>query len=85
MAGREGFEPSLLILEINVLPLHYRPMVEVAGFEPAATRSQSEHSSRLSYTSMLEEAVRVERTRLIARLFSRQMPSPVGLRSLGGR
>ena len=25
MAGREGFEPSLMVLETIVLPLHYRP------------------------------------------------------------
>ena len=37
-------------------------MVGVAGFEPAATRSQAEYSTKLSYTPILEQVVRLEPT-----------------------
>ena len=37
-------------------------MVGVAGFEPAATRSQAEYSTKLSYTPILEQVVGLEPT-----------------------
>lgn len=36
--------------QANALPLSYRRLVRVVGFEPTAPRSQSECSARLSYT-----------------------------------
>ena len=53
MAELVGFEPTHNGVKVRCLTawLQLNTMVEVKGFEPSASWSQTKHSTKLSYTS----------------------------------
>ena len=76
-ARREGVEPSSSASKADDLPL-VDPQKCPAGVEPASPAWKAGTSAARSRAHEAE-GEGVEPSRLIARLFSRQLPSPIGL------